>query len=734
MTIIDVNGKPIRTSGDFPANFEATGTSGTDIFSGTFDEEYLAKFLNMPEGMKTYDMMRRSDEQIKAIRTAMRTPIIAAKWFVEAVDDTDEEKEIKDFIEFILFENIGYKNGSKHKTWSAFIIEALSMLDFGHSTFEIVHKVVLGHKIWGDYIGLQDIGFRAQKSIYEWNLLENGGIDNIRQWVNGDLSVDAMIEGKNLLVFTVEKEGDNYEGISLLRNIYGNWLRKNLYGKLQAIAIERSLGCLKGTIPKDKIGDEKQIEKFKLMLKNFNSHQNNFQMIPDGWIIEMFQITHDPEKLGKEIERENRQMSKSFGLNHLEMGMTGGGAYALGTDISDTFLNGLQQYANMIIEGIHLKVIKPLIRFNFGERDKYPKLKASGINDKAGKELAGIVVSLVNAGIIQRSEQLEDEMNRNYKMPILTAEQKEEIKKSKEAESPPLPKPEEKTEKVEKEKEFAFLFAEEPKPPELASTKDASKFIRQTGNALQVMMQSTFISRINSFLKKAENILRKESNAGKRRKAIKRLAIPGANAYKSELKLTLAKTAEAATNNVLQEMGLSNLKLDEGGDILKELPSAINTKVTDDALTIAAKQDNDAHDRMYFIFSDKVDKTDSVNSLIADMRTHSDNYIRAALPLSALNAASSTTNSARNAVFQTKEVFEEIESFIMINPEPNAAICIELAGRVFSKEEYLNRSLPPFHHRCDTTVRAQLIGQKVIKPIDPQGLTITPTAEKSKTF
>ena len=106
----------------------------------------------------------------------------------------------------------------------------------------------------------------------------------------------------------------------------------------------------------------------------------------------------------------------------------------------------------------------------------------------------------------------------------------------------------------------------------------------------------------------------------------------------------------------------------------------------------------------------------------------------------ATNAVSSDVNATRNAVFQTPEVFEEIDSFIIVNPSPDAPICKNLAGRVFSKEEYKTQDLPPYHHNCETTVRAQLKGQSNIKPVSPIGLAPTGTEDqvatilKSKTF
>ena len=153
-------------------------------------------------------------------------------------------------------------------------------------------------------------------------------------------------------------------------------------------------------------------------------------------------------------------------------------------------------------------------------------------------------------------------------------------------------------------------------------------------------------------------------------------------------------------------------------------------------------QDAELKKRMFFIASQKLDTTDSVDAVIADMKKAAESYTitSGVLGAAATNVTSDIVNSARNGVFQTPEVFEEIESFVIVNPSPEAPICKELTGRVFSKEEYLNQDLPPYHHRCETTVKAQLKGQKNNLPVNPIGLRPTGTPEqiekilKSKTF
>ncbi len=722
-----------KAGDDVPTHYVPEGSTGTEIYAGHFDEEYLPEFATMPRGMDTYDKMRRSDAQIKMLRSVVRNPILAANWHIEPVDDSDEEVEIKNFIEHCLFHDIGYPDGSKEKSWTAFISEAMSYTDFGFSLFEVIHKVVTNHPIYGNYIGLRDIAFRSQKTIEEWNLLPNGGIDNVRQLVNGDLAVDVKIPGRNLLVFTCEKEGDNYEGISLLRPIYGNWFRKNIYQRIQAIGVERSaISTPIGTIPSAKSADTAQVNKFKNILKLFTSHQSNYILKPEGFEVELFDLKYDPEKVDKVIENEDKRMAKAFLANFMELGMSGGGgSFALGTDLSDTFLAGIQLYADQIADGSQRKLVVPLVTAKYGVREKYPCLKVTGINDKAGKERAEIVTMLKNAGLIRASGKLEDNLNRDYDLPILTEDEK---KADDEAKQLATDQQLEKIAAAKSSKEAAFAeFADKKKDP--------VAFIGNRSDACLLLMQSGLMERTDAYLSKAYNILKAESNVGKARIALQALEIPGRSDYKRKLKLFLANTSEEATRGVLAELGMSGMQFDEANDILKGVPAAARAKLKTEIELIVGAQDDALFNKMFFVASQKMDNIDSVDSIVADMRKARDSYISgASLTAGATNAVSGGVNTARNAVFQTEEVFQEIESFIIFNPSPEAPICVNLVGRVISKDEYLMADLPPYHHGCKTTVVAQLIGAKNNRPINPIGLTPTGTPDqvaailKSKQF
>lgn len=724
MSASDFFKKLLGEQSQTPDHFINTGSTGTEVFSGHFNEDYLPKFLQMPEGIKIYDEMRRSDYQIQMLLSAVKNPIIGASWGVEPVDDSDEEKEIAEFIEHCLFEDISYPDNSKRKTWRAFLEEVLTSMEFGYALFEPVYKVVMEHERWGNYIGLRDIAFRSQKTIYEWNLNPNGSIKNVRQLANGDLRVDVKIPGENLIVFSVNKEGDNYEGISMIRSLYGNWFRKNAYYKIQAMGIERcATGVLVGRVPVSAQSDLEQLSRFKDMLRKFTSHQSNYMMLPEGFEINVSKIDFDSQAVETSIDNEDKRMAKSFLAGFLELGLSGkGGSEALSKDLSNIFLNGIEIYSEKIADIVGSTVVKKLVDAKFGKRAKYCKLKAGDINEKASKETAEIASILKNSGIIRDSDQLEDALNRMFGFPVISQEQKEKSD----------------TEGRGRGANAASaLFSESVT---FADSDNPTIFIRQRSASIKSLMHDELTVRTEEYLKKMQRQLNDTKDPVKRRKILKDSVIPGKSDYKRKVRLLGAQMTEEATSRVLKELKMPNVKFDEFAKILKDVPRSVKEKLRITVDEIVDEQDNELHKRMFFIASQKLDTTDSVDSLVADMRKAKDKYITGALTTVATNMVSGTVNTARNAVFQTPEVFEEIDSFIIDNPSPTAAICKNLVGRVFSKDEYLVADLPPYHHNCETTVKAQLKGQKNIKKVNPIGLTPTGDEKevleimKSKTF
>ncbi len=114
-------------------------------------------------------------------------------------------------------------------------------------------------------------------------------------------------------------------------------------------------------------------------------------------------------------------MAKAFLANFLQLGMGGGGgAYALSNDLSDFFLSGIKYIVNIISGSVNKVVIPRMIKMNFGPQEKYPTLKFSGIDDKAGVEFANMLKALAESKWLTPSDSDEDNIRKRIGMPKMS--------------------------------------------------------------------------------------------------------------------------------------------------------------------------------------------------------------------------------------------------------------------------------------------------------------------------
>lgn len=389
------------------------GTAGSKNYAGYAAEEYLDT-LTGTQRADIFDKMWRSDSQVKMLINAVCNVVKDAVFDInppEGYVDEEWAQEDVELMKYILKD--GLAGG-----WVQFVSEALGMIKHGHSVFEMIDRVEYNHPKFGTINCLKDLAWRSQRTIDRWNLDKHTGkLESITQVANGDLSVYVDIPAEFLVVFSLDREGANYEGVSMLRAIYGNWFRKNLYAKLNAIGIEKhAIPTAIATIP-DAKENTPEFENLIAALEAYTSHENGYIVKPTGWEIDLHSNTYDPEKVENSIDAEDKRMAKAFIANFLELGMNGFGSQSLSVDLSDFFLSGLNHLGNMICDQINRIVIPRMVELNRGKRPAYPQMTQSGITDRFGKELAEVLEKMFQTKSIIPDDPLEIYLRKKLRLP-----------------------------------------------------------------------------------------------------------------------------------------------------------------------------------------------------------------------------------------------------------------------------------------------------------------------------
>lgn len=739
---LEISSGPESESAAFQAGtkiqVESIGNTGTQIFGGYFSEEYLG-FLKGRTAARKWDEMRRSEAQISMLLNAISNPIKAATWDIEPYDSSDEESvKQAELCKTALFEMIDF---------DTFKTEALTVIPFGFAIMEVVHSVEHHHPKFGTFNGLKALSFRSQKTIENWILEpKTGRIIGVNQYTYSDLGGNQFLPGEFLLVFTHQKEGDNYEGISALRPMLGAYVRKNLYLKLAGIGVERyAVGVPVGTIPK---GKEKSVEvaAFSKTLQNFTSHEASYITVPEGWKIEVLKHEFNAASIKELLTFENTEFANAVVGNFLALGMNGGGgAYALGSNLGEFFTSGIQSYADLICSVVNKQLIPNLVKLNFGEQRGYPKLKVSGISDKAGKELAETIKYLADARALEPDMPLKEYIRKLYKLPKPDLDTAQALPAIPAGGSANFPKPNDPVVDPKTGKIVPFNPNQLDQNPandrvpasaktlselKLAESPYLKRFDRNKA-ALKTLMQDQLDVLYNN-LKDALRKKYKSLSGSDKILAAKGLQTPGLNAYKAVLRENLATVADSSLAESRKKVpSKKNVKL-AGYDAL---PPPIRKLVDAQSTLIAETQAADIEKQVFFSFTSNAASSDDIDAILFEVDGAVENGISGMnVEAAAGNAVAHVTQQAAMSFYGDPEVLDEIESFTFENEDPVSEICQALAGTTFAVgDPDMDRYTPPLHHNCKSRLVPNLKGSKDNPDID-RDLSLSKKALESITL
>jgi hypothetical protein len=348
------------------------GAPGTWISGGFITHEEYNQKLLWRRGIDIFDKMRKSDASIQALLKVCKHPLLAATWSVEAASDEEFDQYVQRFVENELF--------NKNVNWYNFLRDALGKLDFGFAVFEKTYEMTTFEK--QDRIGLNELGWRKQWSILRWETEDHN--PGVSQQLIGET---VSIPEEKLLVFVNDREGDNYQGVSVLRYCYKDWDIKHRIENIMAVAAERSLGVpVFEQSPKMSKNDEQKMEN---VLKNFRANQQGYiKYIMGTGKLDWMKIETNIEKdLIPILEYLQHEIDKSVLAQFLDLAgsRSGGtsGSHALSADQSQLFEKALEAVAKEVVGVLNEDLVQQLCDLNFSDMPNgYPKVSFSNIGDQ----------------------------------------------------------------------------------------------------------------------------------------------------------------------------------------------------------------------------------------------------------------------------------------------------------------------------------------------------------------
>lgn len=425
--------------------FEQLSISSIRRYGGDIAEEYLRE-LQGQYGVQMYKEMG-NHPICAAVLQAVKMTLRRVQWYAVA-PKSGREQEV-DFVNSLM--------DDMSLTWSDFIDQSLSMLQFGFAPMEIVLKLRRGYEIRP---GPRTVESRYKDGKVGWRKFHLVGQDTLapgNSWKFDDKSGDLLglnqmppqgfipynikrlpvfVPIQKLALFRTTAFKDNPEGYSLFRPMFRSYYYAINLEEVEAIAAER----MGSGFPVFYLGDDiskaddgnSEINEYRKIARNLRVDEQAGLVIPHA---KMGQGAREgmgvrlefasPERgatinFTNMIERHEKRMAMVGLAQFIHLGMSnssGGQGSALAEVTTDFFQLAVSAWADSIRDTINRSALFPLLRLNRMNIEEPVIIEHSAVGSPDLKVVADYINKTVGAKVIEPDDQLENSLRRLAGMP-----------------------------------------------------------------------------------------------------------------------------------------------------------------------------------------------------------------------------------------------------------------------------------------------------------------------------
>jgi len=291
-----------------------------------------------------------------------------ARWSFQPANETPAAQVYAGFMQSVM--------DDMEFTFEDFLDDAMTMLTFGFSLFEVVMK-----RRTDGQIGIKKLGPRPQWTIDRFEVAEDGSTLS-GAWQNTSQNGMVYIPADRLLHMKIKSAYADPAGKSILRNAYRSYRYVTNIQEYEAVAIERELNGLPvGRIPSDYLDPDADaakvafVNKYKQILRDVKNNEQGYLLIPsdpyvdeDGKISNQRMVefellaskgTRDIDT-NKSIVRHQQDMARSVLADFLMLGTSDRGSFAMSKSKTDIFVKSMRSILNSVSAPIN-RVLIPMI-------------------------------------------------------------------------------------------------------------------------------------------------------------------------------------------------------------------------------------------------------------------------------------------------------------------------------------------------------------------------------------
>ncbi|MDQ5822051.1 MAG: hypothetical protein M3540_11480 [Actinomycetota bacterium] len=366
---------------------------------------------------EVYDEMRKTDPSVKSLLMYQKLPIRAAKWGLEPKKpDTMSEpdpfaKAICDAAcwQFGLEGNLGELDMS----WDELTAQGLTMLDFGLCLEELVWADDL--KAWRDADGdehrlrpIDRVAIRPPMTVQTVKM-EKGRIKWVEQNIAGTDRIPGGFDARKLSHMRYEREGDRWDGVSLLRPTWGAWRLKKFLTVTSGIAFDRFAMGVPVVWHPDTAEGEQRAKSIGRNLRGSHERAYVHFPIPQGGskadaeygleILNAAGSIADPTPL---LRWCAEQISEAGMQQFKDLGRTDSGSRATAQVQVDPYFLGVESLANYLKRERSRQLLRQFVEVNFGveaAQTRMPVLTVTKIQARSVDAISRAISYLDQAGL-----------------------------------------------------------------------------------------------------------------------------------------------------------------------------------------------------------------------------------------------------------------------------------------------------------------------------------------------
>ena len=368
--------------------------------------------LVYPLSVDTYAQMRK-DPQLEAILDGWTLQIRRASWVVDPAGCRPEVTQL-------VADDLGLPVAGDDQpraarvrgvSWAEHLRTALLCLTYGHSGFELLAQMRDGRA------RLSMLAERPAHTITNIHSdPRSGAFLGVTQDVLGKLDV-PQIKADRMVWYCHEREGNSWQGRSLLRPAYAPWLLKRELQRVLATSSRRfGMGvpvvrAAPGTNP-----TEAQMTAALGLATSARVGDQGGAAVPPGFTFDLVGMTGStPDTLGF-IRYLDQQMSRMALMSHLDLGTSDSGSRALADAFVEVLMMALQAVADAAADTITRQAAARIVEWNWGEDEPVPAVKVSGIGSRR-EVTAESLNLLLGSGALSADPGLEAHIRREWRLP-----------------------------------------------------------------------------------------------------------------------------------------------------------------------------------------------------------------------------------------------------------------------------------------------------------------------------